>query len=401
MVIAKHVQESASQTHKIQEVCSVLSLRASRSNLEVLFMSLVLALCSMSIVSAGTEPYKEFLTLHEKPRFLYEQTEVPVELRPFFIPLALAREEIGSNVAWSDRMIKLLHGFRVPSSWHYVSPEHAHNTYVDVRVMAQRMKIEAPLLFLTGKHNTVKTIQAISLAGNFYGLVCNRSFLKRRTAEECRVLVAHELARIAQRKCHTPKLAKKIWLGAVLTIVAAVLVRHMYKTATSPNNLKEKAAKFSKPFIEFVKANWWWYLGSTALVFGSKIGAEFIGAYLSRKYQHEADMLAIKGFGHSPDAYLDALRIVETEEGVLRQKMQYQYKKHYAYVADKIDALTESVHPYIVCFLKNELGRHNMKETDRPAVAQKTTSLLHMGSSLDDRIAYVYDNLRSKKNKKN
>jgi hypothetical protein len=401
MVIAKHVQNTDFQANEIKQVRSIPSLRAVRSNLEMLCMSLVVVLCSMSIVSASTQPYKEFLTLHENPRFLYEQTEVPIELRPFFIPLALAREEIGSNVAWSDRMIKLLHGFRVPSSWHYVSPEHAHNTYVDVRVMAQRMKIEAPLLFLTGKHNTVKTIQAISFAGNFYGLVCNRSFLKRRTAEECRVLVAHELARIAQRKCHTPKLAKKIWLGAVLTIVAAVLVRHMYKTATSQNNLKEKAAEFSKPFIEFVKANWWWYLGSTALVFGSKIGAEFIGAYLSRKYQHEADMLAIKGFGHSPDEYLDALRIVETEEGVLRQKMQYQYKKHYAYVADKIDALTESVHPYIVCFLKNELGRHNMKETDRPAVAQKTTSLLHMSSSLDDRIAYVYDNLRSKKNKKN
>jgi|GEM_PF-3146594 len=401
MVIAKHIQNIYFQTNEIKKTSNTLLLRALQSNQTMHLMSLVLVLCCVNIASASAEPYKEFLAVQDNPRFLYEQTEVPVDLRPFFIPLALAREEIGSNVAWSDRMIKLLNGFRIPSSWHYVSPEYAHNTYVDVRVMAQRMKIEPPLLFLTGKHNAIKTIQAISLAGNFYGLVCNRSFIKRRTAEECRVLVAHELARIAQRKCHTPKLAKKIWLAALLTILAAVLVRHIYKTVNSGNDLPQKVVKFSEPFIKFVKANWWWYLGSTVLVFGSKIGAEFIGAYLSRKYQHEADMLAVKGFGHSPDEYLDALRIVETEEGALRQKVQYQYKKHYTYVADKIDSLTESVHPYIVCFLKNELGRHNMKETGRPAVAEKTTSLLHMGSSLDDRIAYIYDHLRSKKNKKN
>jgi hypothetical protein len=213
------------------------------------------------------------------------------------------------------------------------------------------------------------------------------------------VLVAHELARISQRRCHTPKLAKKIWLAAVLTILAGVLLRHAYNTVQSPQSVTQKLNNFIAPVIQFVKDNWWWYTGSALLVVGSKVGAEFIGAYLSRKYQHEADLLAFKGFGGQPDEYLDILRVVETEEALCRQKMQYQYKKHYAYVADMIDSLADDLHPYIICFLKNELSRHNMKEIDRPAALEKTTSLLNLESSLDERIAYVSENLRSKKKK--
>jgi Zn-dependent protease with chaperone function len=262
------------------------------------------------------------------------------------------------------------------------------------------MKIETPLVFVVGKNHHIKTIRAVRLGGDFYGLVCNRVFLKRRNAEECRVLVAHELARIAQRHCHTPKLAKKIWFGAVLTIIASVFVLHAYKTIKSSEQLKKKCKDFLSPFVTFVKDNWWWYAGSTLLVVGSKVAAEFIGAYLSRKYQHEADLLALKGFGGDPDAYLDMVRALETQEEAYRQKMQYQYKSHYAYIAGKIDALTETVHPYIICFLKNELGRRAIKEVSRPAVSERTTSLLNLESSLDDRIAYISENLSSQKETK-
>jgi len=365
----------------------------------VRFTVVALMLCSVHAVHPALEPYKEILSLNTQTQFLYEQTEVPVELRPFFIALSLARGEIRSNVAWAERIVKLLRGLRLPSSVHYIAPEYAQSTYVDIRVMAQRMKIEAPLLFVTGKNNRIKTIEAVKLGGDFYGLVCNRSFLKRRTTEECRVLVAHELARISQRRCHTPKLAKKIWLAAVLTILAGVLLRHAYNTVQSPQSVTQKLNNFIAPVIQFVKDNWWWYTGSALLVVGSKVGAEFIGAYLSRKYQHEADLLAFKGFGGQPDEYLDILRVVETEEALCRQKLQYQYKKHYAYVADMIDSLADDLHPYIICFLKNELSRHNMKEIDRPAALETTTSLLNLESSLDERIAYVSENLRSKKKK--
>ena len=354
-------------------------------------------LCGVPCVHASNDSYKELLMVHKNPQFLYEQTEMPAELRSFFIPLALARYEIASNTAWADRIVKLLHSLHIPPSVHYVSPEYAPFTYADVGVMAQRMKIETPLLFLTGKNNSIKTIEAIRLDGTFYGLVCNRSFIKRRSSEECRVLIAHELARIAQRRCHRPKLAKKIWLGAVLTIVALVLMRHAYKTIRSSGDFKSKIRSFSRPFIQFAQENWWWYTGSTLLVIGSKIGAEFIGAYLSRKYQHEADLLAFKGFGGAPDDYLDVLRLLEDDEMAYRQKMVYQYKKHYAYVSERMDALADTVHPYILCFLKNELSRHAIKEVDRPATSEQAASLLNLESSLDDRIAYLYENLRSKK----
>jgi hypothetical protein len=82
------------------------------------------------------------------------------------------------------------------SSHSFTYLQHVYTTYQFYKDLKKLYKylitctdLHKTLYNSTQLYNTVKTIQAISFAGNFYGLVCNRSFLKRRTAEECRVLV--------------------------------------------------------------------------------------------------------------------------------------------------------------------------------------------------------------------
>ena len=322
---------------------------------------------------------------------MYEQMEVPAELRPLFIPLSLARDVAISSVTWAERIAKLIHGLRIAPSIHYVSKAHAPKTYEDLSCMAARLKIETPLVFLTGKNNTVKTIQAVKLGGGYHGLLFNRAFIARRTANECRVIIAHELARIAQRHCDKKNLANKIWLGVIIGYLGLSLLKQGHSAYK-----KDKFKKFPHELYDFSKGHALAFLRDMLLVVGSKVVANFFGAYLSRRYQHEADLCAFNAFGDKPDEYLETLRTVEYDEALRRQRTQYQYKNHYSYVSDKIDALGDIVHPYIICFLKNELSSHQMKELERPAVLGKA-SLLNLESSLDDRIAYVHENISQRK----
>lgn len=133
-------------------------------------------------------------------------------------------------------------------------------------------------------------------------------------------------------------------------------------------------------------------LNSVLLAAACTLTAEIIDAHLSRKYQHEADLFALKAFGESSEEYLEALKSVETDEALRRQRMDYNYKHHYQYVSRQIEELEGLVHPYVTCFLKNQLHTHRKRQIEMPAMIHKA-GILDIQSSLDERIAYINDHV--------
>jgi len=342
------------------------------------------ALLAPSLLGSGINPFQDLLTVWSNKAFVHEQVLMPAPLRPFFIPLALAKEADPSWVAWCKRIEKLLHGLSLPESYHYVAPHYAPHLHATIGSMCAYMNTQRPLIFVTKtKVAGIKAIEALKLGGNYNALIFNKGFIERHTEQELKAVTAYELARIARRHSDKKKVNKIIWWTGLSASLAIVITWKIYKSAGSLENLK-------KGMWEIVKGNASFMVLSTLCGTLCGIGAELISASLSRKYQHEADMVAVKAFNGSASEFIEGLRNVENDEALFHQRLQFQHKEYYQYVATQIDDLKNSVHPYVTCFLKNELNLVRTGKTKKPAFVKKAGPF-DSQCSFEERISYIHD----------
>jgi len=343
----------------------------------------IFGLAAVEAASAKTEPFLELAALPDNAHFAYEQIRIPPDLRKFFIPLSLAREEVAAPTQWCLRIEELLKGVSFPTNVHYVARSYAPLTYAEVGLMSSKMSIGTPLVFITrGNNAQVKTIEARLLAGGFHALVCNISFLERHTTEEVRAIAARELASIARKHVNKKHMARKIWYGLVGGIVTLWVGFHL---STKKSDILNKISSWVR---EYLKST----LVGIGLLTASNFGAEIADAYFGRKYQHESDLFALRAFGGAPQQYLDCLKNIEVDEAAYLQRVQFQYKSYYAYVMGRIGELEGAVHPYLTCFLRNALSAHHTTQAEMPA-ARERAGILDFQSSLAERIAYIRDHM--------
>lgn len=350
-----------------------------------LFLVIALILSTEPALFASEESnvFSELLQLSQNKKFLYEQTVVPSSLRKFFIPLSLVYENTMPLEDWCTRINRLLVGLSLPTSVHYVARKYAPSVYALIDSMCATMSIETTLIFVARRSNKhIKAVEAFSLGGGFNALVFSHVFVGRRTGCEIRAVVARELTKLARRHCEKKNLARKIWWGLAGSIAAV--------GAVSCLQIAMKNGDWWHHAKELISYHSTSGLISLLGVAGCGLTAEIIDMYLSRKYQREADSFALKAFGGRRQEYLEALKSIEIDEALRRQRIDHHYADYYGYVEAKISEIDDAVYPRVVTFLKNELLMHRKRQIEMPAMLQKA-GIFDTWSSLDERVAYVHE----------
>lgn len=284
---------------------------------------------------------------------------------------------------WCTRINRLLVGLSLPTSVHYVARKYAPSVYALIDSMCATMSIETTLIFVARRSNKhIKAVEAFSLGGGFNALVFSHVFVGRRTGCEIRAVVARELTKLARRHCEKKNLARKIWWGLAGSIAAV--------GAVSCLQIAMKNGDWWHHAKELISYHSTSGLISLLGVAGCGLTAEIIDMYLSRKYQREADSFALKAFGGRRQEYLEALKSIEIDEALRRQRIDHHYADYYGYVEAKISEIDDAVYPRVVTFLKNELLMHRKRQIEMPAMLQKA-GIFDTWSSLDERVAYVHE----------
>jgi hypothetical protein len=296
-----------------------------------------------------SEPFLELNELFENKEFVYEQVVSPPSLRKFFIPPALISFGVLPSVQWCNRIDGLLDRMSMPVYLHYVSPVYAAGTYRAIADMAHAIGLEPPLIFLADKnqHQSTKAIESLQLHGDFYGLIVNQSFIARRTGQQLRALVARELAMVAALRMKRGKRLSGLCSIGALCIGALFAYNHCS--------------------LSWFKKHALLLLGYSALLAGGAAVANWGDQALNKVSTRDINDLGVNAFGGSAQDYIVSLEVVSGEEQLRAQQQELYLCAYVFFILKKIEAISDLLTPYALCFLKNQLMLFSQHLMQKPA----------------------------------
>lgn len=338
----------------------------------------------------GVMPFHELAHLDGHPSYWYEQRRLPRKLRHLMMGVQMAPEAKGNPKKWCKRVKSLFGDTTLPRATHYVAPHYAPNTHDCIRSMCNRLKIEMPLLFVSPRGGQAQTVNLCLLSGGFHALVFDATKIGSRSVQECKAIVAHELAHIARRHRQKEKVARYVWpcvLGFVATGYAAYRLREIFQE-------KSVDARWNEVFREAKKQLVSWGL-TFAVAGGTWVISEIVQAEVRRKHEREADKLAAEAFDGGMQLYVDCVRRVETDEVMAHKRKRQEFVDGCVYVERQIEQLREyKVSSQIVAFFSNHL-RNNLKKSE-PKPADAVSVPFEPKPSTDERLAYLEELTRKK-----
>jgi len=349
-------------------------------------MVLVLFCGPAPCASTRSGVFSELLYSFEDNNFLYEQTVVPPDLRKFFIPISLAyeNEHLRQPASlWNERVHTLLSSLLLSAPIHYVARWYAPAAYAKVASMCATMKMETALIFVAHRSNKyIRTVEALSLPGGFSALLFSYTFVAHSQEREICAVVARELTKVARRRSEKNNLARKIWWGLAGSI-AAVGAIGCLQTAMKNGDWWQHA----KELISYHSTSG---LISLVGVTGCGLAAECIDRYRSRNHRKEANAAALKAFGGSAEEYLEALKSVEINEALKRQRIDHHYRDYYKYIEAKIAEVKNDGYQEAAAFLKNELYEYRKRQVEMP-VLSTAPGIFSKRVSLNEQITQMHD----------
>lgn len=286
------------------------------------------------------KPFHELLAPQGNPVFGYQPHEVAPNLRPLIMAIGLAPFSKKNPTKWCKRIDELLSDSSLPESTYYVEPMRAPLTALHVGRMCDRLHIEQPLLFVAPYGGQSRAITLVRLAGGFQGTIFDAKALIECSVEECRALLAHELAYVARHGREKEKAAR--YIGPVV-LLASALAFGAYKY--KQHQLKSAATE------QVIS----WF-ASVGLVGVTWAVSEMVYACIQSVHNKKAYKLALKAYDHTEKQYLKELGRARKRD-VARQIAQYDdYQSSYQYVYGRIESLRpEELSPEVMAFLHQKL----------------------------------------------
>ena len=309
--------------------------------------------------------------------FLYEQRELPLNLRRLMVGVSLARSYRGDEQAWYRICDAVIENIPLSDTIHHIDPTFIPHTTKLLEGLSARMDMQAPLVCIADEHDFTEAAAVCALGKGQYCLVLSRPFLAAHTLQECEAILLHELAHIKRK--HLRRQEALSWLyPALLTTGAASIA--------------------------------WWQreqlgvVGKIAALFGcwsvvAWIGSDLIESWWGRRCEHDADRQALQFYSGTPEQYLTTLQKAKQYIVQLNSFFKTWYAERYAYVAQLISSLPTEVPRRYVADLQVRLAQQ--QNVYKQALLEPESSIFDEELTPQERITYLMAYLSKHKGKHN
>lgn len=312
--------------------------------------------------------------------FLYEQRELPLNLRQLVAAISVARTYTGDELEWPQVGKAITTNVPISDTLFYVDPLFIPQTTMLIEGLSARMNMQAPLVCLADENELTEGAAVCALGAGQYCLVLSRPFLAAHTLQECEAILLHELAHIKQR--HLRDQEKIGWILPSTFLLGLVSM----------------CAAWPKEGITFVKTMALLGLWGTACW----VGGGLLEAWWGRKCEHDADKQALHFFSGTPEQFVDTLRKARDYTHQLNTYFKEWYMERYEYVSAAIADLPAAVHPLILADLQERLVAER-EEYERVWLTQES-SIFDEDLTPQERIkylkAYLKRHMKKKENEK-
>jgi Zn-dependent protease with chaperone function len=337
-----------------------------------------IALCSAAVTAAPPPAHvvdEELRAVFNNQDFLYEQRELPLNLRQLMAVVSVARTYTGDERNWYKVSKAIKQNVPISDSIFYVDPLFIPQTTMLIEGLSARMNMQAPLVCLADENELTEGAAVCALGAGQYCLVLSRPFLAAHTLQECEAILLHELAHIKQKHLRNQEKLEWIVPGCFVTGMLGYWWRWPKQAQQA---LKGLAA------LGFLSALCW-------------VGNELLSAWWGRQCEHDADKQALHFFSGTPEQFVTTLHKARDYTNQLNTYFKEWYMERYQYVAATIADLPEAVPSRIIANLQGHLINER-EEYERVWLAQES-SIFDEDLTSQERINYLKAYLKSPKHK--